>query len=347
MNTEQIDAIANAVLYEGYILYPYRPCIKNARRLMFGSVAPRDGSENRGERCSMQTECLVEGNAETRIEVEIRFLQLVNRRVARRVPATDEFGCESDIFEFIESCELDGMRFHSWQEALERRVAIDPQSLTSLEQQEIRTQFDFPARRDTENLAENVGHEFVYVREQKNIAGTATLLARQVAKDVFCITTRIDNTSPVSIAAAGDDHELQNLVSIHTILSATSGRFLSVIDPPAKHRQITEGLKNEGTWPVLVGREGERDIILSSPIILYDYPQVAPESPGDWFDATEIDEMLDLRTRTLTDDEKRSMRSVDATARRLLERTELSDTDDLAKLHGTLRGMRRVDKAIS
>ncbi len=45
-----------------------------------------------------------------------------------------------------------------------------------------------------------------------------------------------------------------------------------------------------------------------SPIILYDYPQIAPESAGDFFDSTEMDEMLTLRIMTLTDDEKSDMR---------------------------------------
>jgi hydrogenase maturation protease len=134
-------------------------------------------------------------------------------------------------------------------------------------------------------------------------------------------------------------------VSTHTVLGVDRGQFISATDPPDAYRQASAELKNDGTWPVLVGEEGQRDLILSSPIILYDYPQVAPESPGDWFDATEIDEMLDLRTRTLTDNEKHWMRSVDEHARRLLERTERADTADLANLHGALRGLRRLDTA--
>ena len=51
--------------------------------------------------------------------------------------------------------------------------------------------------------------------------------------------------------------------------------------------------------------------MLSSPIILYDYPQIAPESPGDLFDGTEIDEILALRILTLTEDEKHEMRNAD------------------------------------
>jgi hydrogenase maturation protease len=80
--------------------------------------------------------------------------------------------------------------------------------------------------------------------------------------------------------------------------------------------------------------------MLSSPIILYDYPQVAPESAGDLFDSTEIDEILTLRILTLTDEEKREMRSVDERARAILERTETLPAEQLMKLHGAVRGLR-------
>ena len=93
--------------------------------------------------------------------------------------------------------------------------------------------------------------------------------------------------------------------------------------------------RNVGTWPVLVGEDGARDTMLSSPIILYDYPRIAPESAGDLFDGTEIDEILSLRIMTLTDDEKREIRQTDERARLLLERTESLDAEQMMRLHGT------------
>ena len=100
--------------------------------------------------------------------------------------------------------------------------------------------------------------------------------------------------------------------------------------------------QNIGTWPILVGEEGQRDTMLSSPIILYDYPQVAPESPGDLFDGAEIDEILSLRIMTLTEEEKREMRESDERARQILERTEAMPDEQWLKLHGAMRGMRAV-----
>ena len=98
--------------------------------------------------------------------------------------------------------------------------------------------------------------------------------------------------------------------------------------------------RNVGAWPVLVGQEGSKDTMLSSPIILYDYPRVVPESPGDFFDGTEIDEMLSLRIMTLTDDEKGAMASIDERAGALLARTESLAREQLLELHGTVRGLR-------
>jgi len=77
--------------------------------------------------------------------------------------------------------------------------------------------------------------------------------------------------------------------------------------------------------------------MLSSPIILYDYPKIARESPGSFFDGTEIDEMLALRITTMTDAEKIEMRQVDEQARRLLDRTEALPDAQWLRLHGTRR----------
>ena len=92
---------------------------------------------------------------------------------------------------------------------------------------------------------------------------------------------------------------------------------------------------------MLVGEADKkvRDTMLSSPIILYDYPQIAPESAGDLFDGAEIDEILTLRIMTMTDEEKREMRSVDDHARRILERTEMLPGDHLLKMHGMMRAV--------
>jgi hydrogenase maturation protease len=131
-------------------------------------------------------------------------------------------------------------------------------------------------------------------------------------------------------------------VSAHTILEVRDGEFVSLVDPPEKYREFAKSCQNVGTWPVLVGEKDQRDTMLSSPIILYDYPEIAPESPGDLFDGAEIDEILSLRIMTMTEEEKREMRESDERARQILERTESLPEEQLMKLHGALRGLRAV-----
>src|SRR5262249_46652871 len=135
---------------------------------------------------------------------------------------------------------------------------------------------------------------------------------------------------------------LRSLIATHAILGVRQGEFVSLLDPPACWREAAAACRNLGTWPVLVGEPGQQDMMLASPIILYDYPQIAPESPGDFFDGAEIDEMLTLRVLTLTDEEKSSMSAVDDRARALLARVEGIAREQLLGLHGTVRGLRPV-----
>jgi len=133
----------------------------------------------------------------------------------------------------------------------------------------------------------------------------------------------------ISNATAG---EAATFCSTHTILRVRNGGFVSALDPEA-----AEACNNEGTWPVLVGEPGERHTMLSSRIILEEYPRVAPESPGDLFDGGEIDQLLTLNILGLTDEEKAEMRATDPRAREILDRTEALTHEELMRLHGMVR----------
>src|ERR1019366_6786203 len=129
-------------------------------------------------------------------------------------------------------------------------------------------------------------------------------------------------------------------LSSHLLLSVENGKFVSLLDTEDSLKIAVGECRQQGVFPVLAGEVGSRNCMLCSPIILYDYPQVAPESAGDFFDGTEMDEMLALRVMTLTDEEKSEMRRSDSHARAILERTEMLPPDHLMKLHGAVRGMR-------
>jgi hypothetical protein len=160
------------------------------------------------------------------------------------------------------------------------------------------------------------------------LSGAVEVSTAPCAPGVRTLRVRITNTT----ADAGS-----SLVSTHTIIRVTDGAFVSMIDPPDELRRQAAACRHQRTWPVLAGERGQHQVVLSSPIIVYDYPEIADESPGDLYDATEIDEILSLRILTLTDDEQREIRESDERGRLLLERTQSLAAETMMKLHGTMR----------
>ena len=348
MNRALVDPIANAVLYEGYILYPYRPSVKNRQRWTFGGLYPESHCRAQGgsDAPSNQTECLVEGTAETRIEATVRFLHLSTRTAVEISPPLDGWprGAEPPSRP-VETLRVGSRRYHSWQEAEEREVFLGEVSLAELATQPRIRPFSFPAARRSEPVSDDDGRVVgALIRERQEVEGVAELAAVEVGEGLYRLSLRVANRSVWSGEGPGarDQALMRTLVSTHAILGACRGEFVSLLDPPGPLAEAAAACRNVGTWPVLVGEEGSRDTILSSPIILYDYPQVAPESRGDFFDGAEIDEMLTLRVLTMTDEEKRDMAAVDERARGILERVETLSNEQMRALHGTIRGLRSV-----
>jgi hypothetical protein len=189
----------------------------------------------------------------------------------------------------------------------------------------------------------------VLLRRQDFVRGIVEVVTQPVDDSVFKIMVRILNGTPVPKEELENQSTIimRTFASTHTILQAEGGEWFSLTDPPPAYAEVTAACKNIGTWPVLVGEEakGERDTMLSSPIILYDYPRIAPESPGDLFDGLEIDEILTLRVMAMTDAEKIEMRQVDEQARRILERTENMPSDHLLKMHGAMRALSQSNES--
>jgi len=318
MNIRAVEQIADAVLYEGYILYPYRlSAVKNRQRFNFGVLYPREYCDLQlgTDSWEMRTECLVQGSASTTIEVKVRFLQMVVGR-----PILAAAGFQPALF----ACEDVGSR-HSWQEGRERDVSTPAYSLESIAARPYRQEFVFTDVEKTEALH-----------------GELELAALPLDESLFRLTLSVRNVVGLEGAEglSRDQVLLRSLVSVHSILHAAGGKFVSSLDPPEHLKLAAAECQNTGCWPVLAGDSGQRDLVLSAPIILYDYPQIAPESPGDLFDGTEIDEILALRILTMTEAEKLEVRSGDDRARRILERTEMLPPEHFQKLHGALRGLR-------
>jgi hydrogenase maturation protease len=343
VNLEQVKEIANAVLYEGYLLYPYRQsAIKNRTRWTFGVVYPREYSEANGgiEPWAMHTECLVEGKADDiTLDISIRFLHLLVRTVAR-----PNLVKEDRVEENVSEWSL-ASRFadEPLQEGVEREVSTSDLSMSDLLAHPRRLAIEFPASRVVENTGDAAATEII--REQQAIAGAVLIAAEQLNSSTFKLTVEIENTTPGTNAVTSrrDAVLFQSFVSTHTILQVRKGSFISLLEPAEELQTFVQGCQNLRTWPVLVGNQGERNAMLSSPIILYDYPQIAPESPGPLFDGSEIDEILSLRIMTLTDEEKEQMRQ-DERTREILERTEALTPEQFMKLHGTIRDLRPISE---
>jgi hypothetical protein len=357
-----VEKIADAVLYEGYILYPYRPsAVKNQQRWNFGALCPQSYSLAQGstEAWTMQTECLAHVSAGTTLDLKVRFLHLLTRQVG--VPVSERGFKASDFrddqpsaslsdsdFHVVASLKVNGKLFQTWQEAVERDVSLAGIKLRELDSNPHRMAFTFASGVQKEPLRDESSGEIVavIVRKQQLIEGEIQIAAERVNEEIVKLTIRILNQTPLSDAGqrSRDDALMRSLVSTHTILNVREGEFVSLLDPPDAFRSFVGNCNNVGTFPVLVGAEGERDCLLSSPIILYDYPQIAPESAGDLFDGTEIDEILTLRIMTLTEEEKIEMRGADERARQILERTETLPLEQLMKLHGAMRSVQPVEE---
>jgi hypothetical protein len=302
---DELRRIADAVLYEGYVLWPYRKsALKNQRRWTFGGVyPPAHSAVHPDDPAQMQAQVLVRGRPA--VEASARFLHVVERQVLRN-------GVEP-----VDQLECDGERHVSWDEATEREISTGA--------------IDIEGGSAREPIAGGA-----IERRWRPLRGALEVTTEAAGDDVLRLTATIRNETPW----AGGDREdalRQTFCSTHMVLRARGGSFVSLTDPPAELADAAAACRNTGCWPVLVGEEGERSTILCSPIILPDYPRVAPESPGDLFDGGEIDQLLVLNILSLTDEEKRAMRESDPRAREILERTEHLSEEQLMRLHGAIR----------
>ena len=343
MSVDHVADIARAVLYEGYLLYPYRPSsLKNQQRWNFGALFPSDYAAQGGaDPCFMQMQCLIRGDPETVLSTRIRFLHFVRRESGEAREAPTVRG-ESDESGFVEAPSLlaQGQMFVPWDEAVEREIVVPQIALAMLVNHASLTPFDVPASRDVETVRREDGRvDKEIIRTAAALQGAISISAARVAECAYRLSLRVENTTLLPIEDRGSRGLAQRgaFASTHAILSVEGGAFISLTDPPEALREAAGACDNQGVWPVLVGEAGRADTLLASPIILPDYPQIASESPGDLFDACEIDEILTLRILTMTDDEKREIAAADSRTRALLERTEALTEADLRALHGALR----------
>ena len=308
--TAQMDVarqVADAVLYEGYLLYPYRASArKNQIRWQWGVlVPPAYAAAGHGEYATSHTECLLDPGTDPVLHVRLRFLQLQHRS-----------GGDGSVPEFDEAVE------HEIDSVLSVAEVLDTEQVIPVA---------VPGGTETTDGL---------TRQRWPLSGEVRLSARRLEGPYGLVQLTVD---VVNLAQWADPEAARHLalrhslIAAHTVLAVTDGEFISLTDPPEWAKHAAAACHNERVWPVMIGDEGRRDVILASPIILYDYPVIAPESAGDLFDGTEIDEILTLRTMTLTDEEKAEVRATDERARKLMDRVDSMPPEMLDKLHGAIR----------
>jgi hypothetical protein len=332
--TDAIESIARAVLYEGYILWPYRrSTTKNRQRWTFGGVYPAAYSRARGEddRWCLETTCLLRADDDMVLEVRLRFLHVVERLVAR---------WSDDALHYVDELKVGTERYLTWDEARERDVSAPATRMGDLLAAPLRVPVTIAAGTETEWLRDGSGERAgAIVRSWRAVDATLEIAAARVAPRLFRIFAAVRNTTPWEFGSR-EEAQRQALVSTHIVLHAAGGAFVSLTDPPESLSAEAEACRNDGLWPVLVGEEGTRDTLLAAPIILPDHPRIAPESPGDLFDGTEIDHLLILNILGLTDEERAEMRASDPHAREILDRCTGLGPEELMRLHGVIRDLR-------
>lgn len=300
--TDVAEQIARAVLYEGHLLYPYRRSALKNRQPWSFGTLAPYGCTGDGDPSQFQAECLARVTAEAKFDIVVRFLHLSHSHAAG-----GQYG-----------------------PGVERNASAQNLLLPNLLSRPVTIPF---------RIAESEHDGLNWLALSGEVEISAETISQVQAIRIRVVTR---NTTVIAPNATRDEALLCSLVSAHAALTIRNGEFVSLLDPPPDLVGAASQCRNLGVYPVLVGQPTDHSQVLASPVILYDYPKIAPESIGDFFDATEIDEMLALRVLTLTDDEKREMLASGDDARAILERTEAMPPEQLLKVHGVLRGVRKA-----
>ncbi len=339
---ETAKTVADAVLYEGYVLYPYRASSrKNQVRFQWGVLTPRAYSELDGsERWSTRTECLVSPRwrpEPTILQVRVRCLQTQRRRVEARSSAKTPAGCEP-AFGPVDTLEVDGTSHVEWDEAVDHTIDLPPLVISPNGTAADEMAFHLEGGSETEPVHTADGRlAGRFVRERLSVDGAVWVVTAPAAdgSPYVKVTVGVENaTAWNDERTRRADVVAQSLVAVHTMLAVDGATFVSLLDPPDDAADAARTCQSDGTYPVLIGRD---DVVLSSPIILYDHPEVANQSPGDLYDALEIDEILALRVMTLTDTEKAEARGTDARAAAIIDRCDSLSPEAMSRLHGQMR----------
>lgn len=319
---DQVLTVADAVLYEGYLLYPYRAnSRKNQSRWQFGVLGPADAERaGIGEDSVLSTQLPVRPGDGAALSLVVRFLQLQRRRVERR--------CGNDGYERVDELATATQSWLSWDEAVEQTIEFGPFPVADLGVPKSHP-FVVASGTDVEDIP---GGRLV--RSRRELRGEL-IIGAEADGDLLRVSVTVRNTAPP--VADKQDAIAESLIGTHLIVEVTGGEFISLLEPDTTAAAAVSRCRHHRCFPVLAGSPGARHLMLVSPIILYDHPEIADQSEGALYDSTEIDEILTLRIMTMTDEEKAQARATDARAAAVIDRCDSMSPEAMLNLHGVLR----------
>jgi hypothetical protein len=316
---DRARAVADAVLYEGYLLYPYRgTSSKNQSRWQFGVLGPPGAADTGlGEDDTLAAQFLVDGVQA--LTLVVRFLQLQHRRAERELGGG---------FEPVDELTTRSGSWLTWDEAVECERSFGPLAFGD-------QPWTLPVHADAATEIEVVDGGRL-VRERQEVRGELTVTSEPVG-ELCRVSVRVSNVGAAINNDTKDSVIARSMIGTHIIAEVVGGQFVSLLDPPPSGADAVSGCSQHRCFPVLAGPPGTQDMLLVSPIILYDHPQIAEQSNTALYDCTEIDEILTLRVMTMTDEEKAQARATDPRAAQIIDQCDAMSPDAMARLHGVLR----------
>ncbi|GAA3494950.1 hypothetical protein GCM10019016_020500 [Streptomyces prasinosporus] len=253
---EQLSAVADAVLYEGYLLYPYRRSSpKNRVRWQFGVLFPRDWTERHGpvepgvsgfaDSWYQRTECLLRVRRPGAVvRVRVRHLQLQHKQ-------GEETGPDGRHRPVAALRLADGTPHLTFDEAVPREADLVA-PLDDLLRRELAHPVDGPGGERTETLPGGAGR---VVRRRFDVRARITAGAERLTDDVFRLRIRTENTGRAPGPDAARDEALRSaLIATHTLVGGEGVEFVSLTGPPARLREHARACRNASPGPSSAGR---------------------------------------------------------------------------------------------
>jgi hypothetical protein len=318
---DRARAVADAVLYEGYLLYPYRgTSSKNQSRWQFGVLGPPGAADaGLGEDDTLAAQFLIDGAQA--INLVVRFLHLQHRQTERE---------NAGGFEPVHELATASGSWLSWDEAVEYETSFGP---ITFDEPAITLPVVAPAAIDVESVdGGRLVRQRHSVRGELRVTSEPDGALRRVSIRLANVGAAVDGKTD-----SKDSVIARSMIGTHIIAEVVGGQFVSLLEPPEAAADAVDRCSQHRCFPVLAGPPGAHDVLLISPIILYDHPEVAEQSDTALFDCTEIDEILTLRVMTMTDEEKAQARATDPRAAQIIEQCDAMSPEAMARLHGVLR----------